>query len=104
MKMRSFLHVVFLLLLVPLGTFAADSMDALAEEAVQANPGVDAIQRQVAALKAKADSSQKWMDPVLGVEYSQFPVNTWSLGDSAMTGIQLTLKQNTSHEIGRAHV
>jgi cobalt-zinc-cadmium efflux system outer membrane protein len=93
MKMRSFLQVVFLLLLVPLSSFAADSMDALAEEAVQANPRVDAIQRQVAALKARADSSQKWMDPVLGVEYSQFPVNTWSLGDSAMTGIQLTLKQ-----------
>jgi outer membrane protein TolC len=93
MKISNFLQVVFFLMLVPISTLAADSMDALAEEAVQANPRVDAIQRQVAALKAKSDASQRWMDPILGVEYSNFPVNTWALGDHAMTGIQLVLKQ-----------
>ncbi len=93
MRMGYLLQVVICSILVPMSTLAADSMDALSEEAVQANPMVDAIQRQVTALRAKADASQKWMDPILGVEYSQFPVNTWALGDSAMTGIQLTLKQ-----------
>ncbi len=93
MKTRIFLQVFFVLVFAPMSTSAADSMESLAEEAVKANPRIDALQRQVVALKAKADASQQWMDPILAVEYSQFPVNTWSLGDSAMTGVQLTLKQ-----------
>ncbi len=68
-------------------------MDKLVDEVVRANPRLTAMERQVAALKTRAVAVQKWMDPMIAVEYSNFPWNTWALGDSPMTGIQVKVTQ-----------
>ena len=73
---------------------ATVEMNALAAEAVRVNPKLSVLERQVEALKHKSKAVQKWMDPVAAVEYSNFPVDTWSLGDSPMTGIQLKVTQS----------
>jgi len=67
--------------------------DSLVVHALQANPELKSIELQVQALRHKADAVQMWMDPVFVVEYSNFPVDTWNLGDSPMTGVQFKLQQ-----------
>lgn len=80
-------------LLFSAGVCAEDTLDALADRAVEANPSLVALERQAEALDAKARGVRRWMDPMLAVEYSNFPVDSWALGDSMMTGIQLKLIQ-----------
>ena len=62
-------------------------------QALQANPELKSIVLQIQALQHKAEAVQKWMDPVFVVEYSNFPRDSWSLGDSPMTGVQFKLQQ-----------
>ncbi len=81
------------LIFLPCRGLAVDSMEALRDEAVRVNPEVEALSYQMMALTARADASRSFEDPVLSVEYSNFPWNTWSLGDSPMTGIQLKVRQ-----------
>ncbi len=68
-------------------------MDRLVDEVVRVNPRLTAMERQVAALREKAVAVQTLMDPMIAVEYSNFPWNTWALGDSPMTGIQVKVAQ-----------
>jgi outer membrane protein TolC len=68
-------------------------MDELAAEAVRANPKLEALNAQIASLEARADGARMWMDPTVAVEYSMFPWDTWSLGDSPMTGVQVKVQQ-----------
>ena len=70
-----------------------DEMNKLVDEVVRVNPKLAAMERQVKALEARASAVQRWMDPVVTVEYSNFPWNTWALGDSPMTGVQFKLSQ-----------
>ncbi|MBW2277682.1 MAG: TolC family protein, partial [Deltaproteobacteria bacterium] len=72
---------------------AVDTLDELADQAVKANPSLVALEHQAEALDAKARGVRRWMDPMLAVEYSNFPVDSWALGDTMMTGIQLKLIQ-----------
>ena len=62
-------------------------------QALEANPELKSVDFQVQALRHKAEAVQKWMDPVFMVEYSNFPRDSWSLGDSPMTGVQFKLQQ-----------
>lgn len=80
-------------LLISTKAVATDDMNALAEEAARVNPKLAVMERQVAALRHKSRAVQTWMDPVVAVEYANFPVDSWALGDSAMTGIQLKVTQ-----------
>ena len=82
--------------------FGVDKFQAWAQEsgpepfvaqALQANPELKSIDLQIQALRHKAEAVQKWMDPVFTVEYSNFPRDSWSLGDSPMTGVQFKLQQ-----------
>lgn len=68
-------------------------MDDLAAEAVRVNPGIEALQAQVSALEAEAAGARRWADPTISIEYSSFPWDTWSLGDSPMTGFQIKVQQ-----------
>jgi outer membrane protein, heavy metal efflux system len=91
----------FILTLVALGavlstspfTAQAQTADELAHAAIAANPGIRSVQQQVTALVHQVDSSSLLSDPVVSIEYSNFPVDSWSLGDSPMTGIQVKLQQ-----------
>jgi len=82
-----------ILLFIPVASIAQNSMDVLVSEALRANPGIKSLDEQVRALRAGAEASQKWKDPVLSAEYSNFPWDTWSLGDSPMTGVQVKIEQ-----------
>ncbi len=65
----------------------------LVTETLLNNPDLKAINLQIQALQYKAEVVQKWMDPVFAVEYSNFPTDSWSMGDSPMTGVQFKLQQ-----------
>ena len=70
--------------------------DTLVQQALSANPELSAIEHRIQTLKYKAQAVQRWMDPVLSVEYGNFPVDTWNMGDSPMTGVQVKLSQTFS--------
>jgi outer membrane protein TolC len=87
-------------LLVVLGSISivraakpAPETELLVKQVMASNPELKAIDRQIEALRHKADVVQMWMDPVFMVEYGNFPWNTWSLGDSPMTGVQFRIQQ-----------
>ncbi len=71
----------------------ADDPVELAEIAVLANPDVEALAAQVAALERRSEAVRVFADPVLSVEYSNVPWDTWALGDSPMSGLQVKLQQ-----------
>lgn len=79
--------------IVPGRVRAADDMEALAAEALRANPGLEALDAQISALEARTRGSRTWMDPMVSVEYSNFPWDTWAMGDTPMTGVQVKLQQ-----------
>ncbi|NOZ86572.1 MAG: TolC family protein [Deltaproteobacteria bacterium] len=70
-----------------------DDPGDLAEQAVKANPSLASMVKQIQSLGQKAEAAVKWNDPVISVEYSNVPWDTWSLGDSAMSGILVKLAQ-----------
>ncbi|MEA1921570.1 MAG: TolC family protein [Pseudomonadota bacterium] len=95
-------NVGIMVVICMLFSFGLDKPSAIAQEsapeplvalALKANPELKSIDLQVQALRHKAKAVQKWMDPVFAVEYSNFPYDTWSMGDSPMTGVQFKLQQ-----------
>lgn len=95
-------NVGIMVVICMLFSFGLDKPSAIAQEsapeplvalALKANPELKSIDLQVQALQHKAKAVQKWMDPVFAVEYSNFPYDTWSMGDSPMTGVQFKLQQ-----------
>lgn len=71
----------------------ADDPDALAEEAVRVNPGLESLEAQVEALRNSARAARRFMDPMLALEYSNVPWDTWRLNDSPMSGLQVKVQQ-----------
>jgi len=73
----------------------ADSseLDTIIKEALVQNPDLHSLQYKIAALEAKQQLVQKIMDPMLGIEYSNFPFDSWKLDESPMSGIQIKLQQ-----------
>ncbi len=87
-------YVLFSFTVVNLPAFAQSTgPELLVAQALYANPKLKSIELQVQALRHKAEAVQKWMDPVFAVEYNNFPYDTWSMGDSPMTGLQFKLQQ-----------
>jgi outer membrane protein TolC len=83
------------LLLVALATsaLAVDDPDALAQEALAANPGLEALRARIAELDALAGAAGTWSDPVIGIDYLNTPVDTFRLDDHPMSGLQLRAQQ-----------
>ncbi len=77
----------------PLSTSALEGAEQLAQEAVESNPGLEELRAQKRALEQRVEAARVWKDPLFSVEYSNFPWNTWALGDSPMTGVQFRLQQ-----------
>jgi len=83
------------LLLVAFATSAAafDNPDTLAEEALAANPRLEARRARVDELAELASAAGTWKDPVLGLEYSNVPVNSFALDDHPMSALQIRAQQ-----------
>ncbi len=72
---------------------AADDPADLVRRALAANPELEAIGHRIAGLRHRARAVQRWADPVFAVEYGNFPWDSWSMGDSPMTAVQLRMQQ-----------
>ena len=86
----------FMIILISLFSFillADENLNNLISEAMKANPEISVIEFQIKALKEKEIFVQKLMDPMIALEYSNVPYNTWKLDENPMSGIQLKLKQ-----------
>ena len=83
------------LLVVALATSAAavDDPGALAEEALAANPSLEALRARTSELDALAGAAGTWSDPVIGIEYQNAPVDSFSLRDHPMSAVQLQAQQ-----------
>ncbi|RLC46412.1 MAG: hypothetical protein DRI23_12425, partial [Candidatus Cloacimonadota bacterium] len=84
----------FMIILISLFSFillADENLNNLISEAMKANPEISVIEFQIKALKEKEIFVQKLMDPMIALEYSNVPYNTWKLDENPMSGIQLKL-------------
>ena len=72
---------------------STDDPSTLAEVAVNTNPAIKSVEKQIASLRHKAVAAVRWSDPVFAVEYSNLPWNSWALGDSPMSGVQFKVQQ-----------
>jgi outer membrane protein TolC len=72
---------------------AVDDPSDLADEALAANPGLEALRARVSELDALASAAGAWSDPVIGVEYSNVPVDSFSLDEHPMSALQLQVQQ-----------
>ena len=82
-------------LLVALATSASafDDPDALAEEALAANPGLEARRARIGELSELASAAGTWKDPVIGLEYSNVLVDSFALDAHPMSGLQIRAQQ-----------
>lgn len=71
----------------------AASPAELADRAVAENPGLDALRARTEALTARADVAGAWSDPVLAVELSNLPVDSFTLGGHPMASVQVRASQ-----------
>ena len=74
-------------------SLAVDDPAALAEEALAANPSLEALRARIYELDALAGAAGTWSDPVVGIEYSNAPVDSFSLRDHPMSALQLQAQQ-----------
>ncbi|MBW2386104.1 MAG: hypothetical protein JRG92_20925, partial [Deltaproteobacteria bacterium] len=81
------------LLLLAVSARATDDLAQLTREAVQRNPGIEALRARTRELSDLSDVSTTWQDPLFSVEYLNAPVDSFSISDSPMSGVQFTLKQ-----------
>jgi cobalt-zinc-cadmium efflux system outer membrane protein len=73
--------------------FADGNLEQLLDQAMEANPEISAVEFQIKALTEKEIFVQKLMDPMIAIEYSNVPYDTWKLDENPMSGIQLKLMQ-----------
>ncbi len=72
---------------------SGDRSTALAAQAARQNPSIAAIKSRVRALEQRIRAAGAWLDPKVAVEYSNIPIDSWTLGDHGMSGLQLKLQQ-----------
>jgi outer membrane protein TolC len=85
------MQILFLSLTTAAG--AADDPVELADEAVAANPNLEALRARSAELDSLAGAAGAWKDPMFGIEYSNTPVDAFTLDDHAMSALQLQAQQ-----------
>ncbi len=93
MRVSIFVFLVGLAVIFPRTARALDSPESLAGLAVKANPEISMLCHQVEALKEQESAATIWKEPVFMVEYSNMPWDAPSLGEHAMSGIQLKVQQ-----------
>ncbi len=83
------------LVLLSARSFAAeaDHANALGDEAVRANPSLQALGDRVGALEQKVHQARAWLDPTFSAEYSNMPIDDPTPGQHPMSGIQFMLRQ-----------
>ncbi|MCB9762548.1 MAG: TolC family protein [Alphaproteobacteria bacterium] len=79
--------------LLALSSPAAAQPEALADEAVAANSDLEAMRARARALEARAEVAGAWPDPMLAVELSNLPVDSFDLSGHPMAGVQLRAQQ-----------
>jgi len=92
MKRKKILLIMILSFSV-LFLLADENLTILLDKVMRANPEISSLEFQIEALNEKEIFVQKLMDPMLAIEYSNVPYNTWKLDENPMSGIQLKLKQ-----------
>ncbi len=105
------LLTVMLGIAIPMIAHAADDPAALAEEAIRANPGIEALRARSRELAELAPAAGSWRDPMLALEYTNTPVDSFRLDRSPMSGLQLKLQQKlpewgwsrTAREVAELH-
>lgn len=75
------------------GNGAIDELMVLVDEAVARNPGVEAMRYRTRELRELAEISNTWADPNVSVEYLNAPVDSFSISDVPMAGVQFKLQQ-----------
>lgn len=99
MKMRFRWVSHLLVAALALGPVAArsnetrDHLTLLVDEAIAKNPGVEAMRARTRELAELADLSNTWPDPNFSVEYMNAPVDSFSISDVPMGGLQFKLQQ-----------
>jgi outer membrane protein, heavy metal efflux system len=83
--------LILLLALVP--TAFAQEPDALVQAAWEANPSIAALDARIEAARQMVPQAGAWKDPMIAIEYSNLPVDSFELGDHPMSGIQFSLQQ-----------
>lgn len=97
------LMVAFAIFGILSASVAADDPDALVKIAWGENPSIMALDHKIEAANQRVTRSGAWKDPVFAVEYSNVPVDSFTLGDHAMSGINFKLLQTFTFpgKIGR---
>ena len=68
-------------------------LDSLIAEAIRANPDLRAAEARFHAEKLKAKASGTLPDPVVGLAFSNLPIDSYSLDETPMSGISLGITQ-----------
>jgi len=93
MLMMSMMMSMMLWPVAAIGNEVADESSLLADEAVAQNPGVEAMRHRTRELHELAEISNTWSDPRISVEYLNAPVDSFSISDVPMGGVQFKLQQ-----------
>jgi Outer membrane protein len=92
-KRRKKLIAIVLLVFAFQSIWSDDILTDLIDEALNQNAGIRAIESQIEMLKAKEAAVRQFMDPMLTIEYSNVPLDSWVLDESAMSGVQFRMQQ-----------
>jgi cobalt-zinc-cadmium efflux system outer membrane protein len=68
-------------------------LDSLITEAIRANPDLQAAKLRYEAIEAKVPQAGSLPDPMFKAVASNLPVDSWSLDQSPMSGVELMLTQ-----------
>jgi cobalt-zinc-cadmium efflux system outer membrane protein len=99
MKIKTLLRGAMLALIMTAQPAAASTeaeaygLAQLIAEALAQNPSVDAMRHRTRQLGAMAEVSSTWADPVVGVSYVNAPVDSFSIKDHPMSGVEFKLEQ-----------
>ncbi|MFC1850629.1 TolC family protein [candidate division CSSED10-310 bacterium] len=95
--MKSFMRTLIIATLIStssvFGAPAVDSVEELAQLAVEQNQAVHELNAQISALKEKSQAVRIFKDPMVGLSFVNYPWDSLSLGETPMTGIQLRVEQ-----------
>jgi len=97
MRFRRFTHTLILsTFLWPVAAAGDDptlDLTLLVDEAIAQNPNLEAMRDRTRELTELAEISNAWPDPYVSVEYMNAPVDSFSISDHPMGGVQFKLQQ-----------
>ena len=85
--------LIIIILTLTYSLISDETIEQLVNEAFAENPEISMLEYQIKALQEKKIFVQKLMDPMLALEYSNVPYNTWKLDENPMSGVQFKLMQ-----------